>query len=117
MEHRITWVEIPVSDIERAGTFYGKLFDQSLPRVEMDGTVGYNLPDGFGAIRKSDGFNPASDGPTIYIHMDDINGALERVKQAGGAVVTEKTSLGGESGFYAEFTDSEGNKIGLHSMR
>jgi hypothetical protein len=42
---------------------------------------------------------------------------LERVKQAGGAVVTEKTSLGGESGFYAEFTDSEGNKIGLHSMR
>ena len=67
MEHRITWVEIPVSDVERAGTFYGKLFDQPLRRVEMDGTVGYDLPDGFGAIRQGEGYTPASDGPTIYM--------------------------------------------------
>ena len=40
---------------------------------------------------------------------------LDRVEGAGGKVVMPKTSIG-ENGFMALFLDTEGNKVGLHSM-
>ncbi len=41
---------------------------------------------------------------------------LERIKQNDGKVLLPKTSIG-EYGFVANFEDSEGNKVSLHSMK
>jgi hypothetical protein len=40
---------------------------------------------------------------------------LSRVEKAGGKVLLNKTFLSEEAGHIAFFTDTEGNKIGLHS--
>jgi uncharacterized protein len=39
-----------------------------------------------------------------------------RVEKAGGKVLLAKTFLSAEAGNIAYFKDTEGNKIGLHSM-
>lgn len=46
---------------------------------------------------------------------DDLNAVLNRVKVAAGQALQAKTDIG-ENGFMAYFMDTEGNKIGLHSM-
>jgi uncharacterized protein len=42
---------------------------------------------------------------------------LARVERAGGSIAVTKTEIGSDFGFFAHFIDTEGNKVGLHSMR
>jgi uncharacterized protein len=42
---------------------------------------------------------------------------LARVERAGGTSAVPKTEIGNDFGFFAYFIDTEGNKVGLHSMR
>jgi len=45
-----------------------------------------------------------------------IDVPLGRIEKAGGKILLSKTSIG-ENGFIAHFTDTEGNKVSLHSMK
>lgn len=47
----------------------------------------------------------------------DLAPMLACLEQAGGAVVVPKTEIGNDFGFFAHFVDTEGNKVGLHSMK
>ena len=47
--------------------------------------------------------------------MPDLSVALSKVEMAGGKIVLPKTSIG-HNGFMAHIVDTEGNKVGLHSM-
>jgi predicted enzyme related to lactoylglutathione lyase len=42
---------------------------------------------------------------------------LTRAEAAGGTVEVPKTEIGNDFGFFAHFIDTEGNKVGLHSMQ
>jgi predicted enzyme related to lactoylglutathione lyase len=45
----------------------------------------------------------------------DIEGTLAKIAGAGGSTIVPKMSIG-EHGFFAQFQDSEGNRVALHSM-
>lgn len=123
MKNSLNWFEIPASDFERAKTFYAKVLDAQihdspnptmkyafLPSDQNSGGVG-------GAIVSGDGFVPAMTGTTVYLNGgDDLSAALSRVPAAGGKVILPKTEIGGGMGYMALFIDSEGNKVGFHSM-
>ncbi len=47
----------------------------------------------------------------------DLSEPLSRVEGAGGKVLVPKTNIGEGMGYYALFIDSEGNRVGLHSMK
>ena len=69
-----------------------------------------------GAIIKSKGYEPSDQGSTIYLNGgDDLSLPLARIEAAGGKVVVPKTAIG-DNGFMAQFMDTEGNKLALHSM-
>jgi hypothetical protein len=118
----VAWFEIPVSDMARAAAFYEAVFHFPI-RVEQmeDGSVMGWFPMSetaygvSGALVKGKSYLPTLGGVVIYFSEQDINGALERVRQSGGNVIVEKTGIG-KYGFYAWFEDSEGNRIGLHAM-
>ena len=59
----------------------------------------------------------AAQGTLAYLDAgDDLATVLGRVAAAGGSVDVPKTAIAPDMGFYAVFRDTEGNRVGLHSM-
>ena len=118
MASAVNWFDIPVTDMDRAKAFYGTLLGGELTMVGEAGTMAV-LPyqDGVGgALVHGEDYVPSRQGSIIYLNgSDDLSVPLGKVEAAGGKVLTDKTSIG-ENGFIAFFLDSEGNRVGLHSM-
>ena len=56
--------------------------------------------------------DPSASAPVLVMAVGDTDGTVEKVKQAGGALVGEILDIPGV-GRYARVKDSEGNVIGL----
>lgn len=125
MTNAISWFEIPSTNLERATKFYETIFGISLvpmdlPNIKMrmfpidDPMTGIG-----GAVVESGGFHKpsVSDGPLIYLNGNpDVQIVLDKVVAAGGSVMVPKTEISPEYGFMAVIADTEGNRIGLHSV-
>ena len=55
----------------------------------------------------------AGETTRTYISVDDIDAAIEKVKELGGTITTPKSEIPG-MGWYAAGTDSEGNTLALY---
>jgi uncharacterized protein len=120
--HAISWFEIPVTNFARAQKFYEAVLGHAIQVMEMPPlTMGFLTSDQNaigGAIVFGDGNTPSQQGTIIYMPGgDDLAPTLARAVAAGAKVAVPKTEIGNEFGFFAHFIDTEGNKIGLHSMR
>jgi predicted enzyme related to lactoylglutathione lyase len=123
MVSTLNWFEIPAKDFKRATTFYAEVLDAQI-NVDPNPHMQYAyLPSdpkkgGFGgAIGCGENFVPAMTGTTIYLDGgDDLSVPLDRVVSAGGTIILPKTAVGDNRGFIALFIDTEGNKVGFHSM-
>lgn len=122
----VGWFEIYVQDMERAKAFYEKTFEKTLEQL-ADPTGGEGLemwafpmlPDAGGApgaLVKMEGCNSGGGGTLVYFSCEDCAVEEGRVVEAGGQVVRGKFSIG-EYGFISLLTDTEGNMIGLHSLK
>ena len=70
-----------------------------------------------GCIIKGKGYEPSAKGSLVYLSGgDDLSIPLSKVEAAGGKILMPKIAIGA-NGFMAHFTDTEGNKVGLHSMK
>lgn len=121
MPHTLNWFEIPVADFARAKIFYETVLGISIAPLEMgDSTLGMLSSDPEsvgGAIVQGEGHVPSQSGTMVYLNGgDDLAPLLARVATAGGQVAVPKTEIGNGFGFFAHFVDTEGNKVGLHSM-
>ncbi len=119
--HVLSWFEIPVTDFARARAFYEAVLGRAIEPMEMGPvTMGFlsTAPNAVsGAIVLSEGVTPSEHGTVVYLNGgDDLALPLARVEQAGGSIVIPKTEIGNDFGFFAHFVDTEGNKVGLHSM-
>lgn len=118
-ENYISWFEIPASSFERAVNFYNSIFDIELETNEMNGYFMAYFPykNGVGgAIICGEGSIPSEKGPLIYLNGgSDLNQVLQKVENAGGRVLMEKTMINEDAGYFALFIDTEGNKLALHS--
>jgi len=116
------WFEIPASDFARAVGFYEKVFETRLITENMGGAqlavFPYERPGMSGCVIQGEGYKPGCDGCVIYLETKGaLDGPLARAVAHGGKVALAKTALPEGMGFYAHFVDSEGNRVGLHSMR
>jgi uncharacterized protein len=119
--HVLAWCEIPVLDFARAKAFYEALLGHPIEVMTMGpSTMGFlsSDPDQVsGAIVYGDGTAPSQSGTLVYFNGgDDLSAMLARVEPAGGQVAVPKTEIGNGFGFFAHFVDTEGNRLGLHSM-
>lgn len=112
------WFEIPVADLDRARAFYSAVMMRELsedntgpnPMVAFtnmaDGGVSGHLYPG----KPAGGGN----GPTIHLAAPDTLAATaDRVREAGGEVLSDPIKIPFGSFFYA--TDLDGNSIGFFS--
>jgi uncharacterized protein len=125
MKSAISWFEIPATDLARATKFYEAIFGVSLipmdlPNIKMRMfPVEDQMTDIGGALVDSGGFHKpsATDGPLIYLNGNpDVQKVLDKVEKAGGKIVVPKTEISPDYGFMAVIVDTEGNRIGLHSI-
>ncbi|WP_142849309.1 VOC family protein [Telmatospirillum sp. J64-1] len=120
----VVWFEIPVSDMTRAVAFYETVFATKLKQETCQSTdfpmAVFDAPDQavHGALIAYDGFSPSDQGSLVYLNAgEDLSLPLSRVEQAGGKVTVQKTLISPEIGYMALFIDSEGNRVGLHSLK
>ncbi|GEK85877.1 VOC family protein [Microbacterium aerolatum] len=109
----ITHIDIPVSDLERAQTFYSGLFGWQI--AEMPGYEGYpmwqapNKISGGGLAPRSDDFSQ----PRSYVEVDSIDDTVAKALDAGATLLMEKQPIS-ESSWWAVISDPDGNSIGLY---
>jgi uncharacterized protein len=117
--HAAVWFEIPVTDMEEAKKFYSAVLETEF----TDNDSGPNPMAVFAYAADEQGVSghlypgtPAGNGagPTIHLAVaDGIESALERVKKAGGQVVSPVIEI--PAGRFAYCLDPDGNSIGLFS--
>jgi hypothetical protein len=118
----VNWFEIPVSDVDRAKSFYEKVFDFEMKKMEMpDRTMVWfpsdmNSYGASGSLVKEKTYVPSHSGSVVYFSVKDIDAVLNKVNARKCRILVPKTDIG-EYGIVAYFEDSEGNRVGLHSMK
>lgn len=121
----ISWFEIPATDLDRATKFYETLFDVQLIAMDLPNIKMRMFPvadmqnDIGGAVVHSAGFYTPSDSAGVLIYLNgnpDVQHVLDKVAAAGGKIVLPKTEITPEYGYMALIIDTEGNRIGLHSV-
>lgn len=115
------WFEIPAANFDRAVGFYEKVFETRLIKDKFGPADMAVFPHEdqaiSGAIMKGEGYAPGRDGTVVYLSAKvNLDVPLAKVAAAGGRVATPKTALPPGMGYFAHFVDSEGNRVGLHSM-
>lgn len=117
----VIWFEIPVVDLARGKAFYEAVFGLNLavnnmgPRQMAMFPMQMDVLGIGGSLVKDEGFVPSHVGTLIYFSVTDITGTLDKVIESKGRMLVPKTDIG-EYGSFAQFEDSEGNRIGLHTM-
>jgi uncharacterized protein len=122
MKSYISMFEIPATDISRAINFYQALLDIKIEKMDVEGMQMGILPyEGqmvTGVIIQADGYKPSADGVTMYLNAgENLQVVLDMVEKNGGQIILPKTAHADESGFFAIFLDSEGNKMALNSPK
>ena len=120
MNSFVSIMEIPAVDISRAVIFYQSILGIKIEQMEFPGMqmglLPYEEQAVVGVIIKGEESKPSADGVTIYLNGgDDLQVILDRVESEGGKILVPKTPHADESGFFAMFLDTEGNRLGLHS--
>lgn len=116
------WFEISTSDLDRAQRFYESVLDVKLVREDMGGSEMAVFPCGgkpntSGALIRNADSEPSVQGCVVYLSVVDLRPVLERARANGSDVFVPRTALPGDMGFFAQFLDSEGNRVGLWSPK
>jgi uncharacterized protein len=118
----VGWFEIYVQDMNRAKTFYETVFKVQLtelasPVIKMFAFPMHHGASGCpGALVHMAGVESRMGGTIVYFYCDDCAVEAERAAKSGGKIHKPKFSIG-DYGFISLVYDTEGNMIGLHSMK
>jgi predicted enzyme related to lactoylglutathione lyase len=120
----LCWTDIPVTNLDRAITFYSAVLRQEVRKMSEGGFEYALLPHEeqnasgclcVGGDSVGDKNQPSHNGLLIYLSVEGRLGeAVQAAKSNGGKVLREKQQVG-PHGFRAIVVDSEGNRIALHS--
>ena len=115
MDGELTFFELGVGDSERGRAFYEGLFGWKLePGPNASGFV-ITTPNVPGGMHGGD----AGAAPYLFFRVDDMEAAIERVRELGGVV--EDADVEGDEASIARFgrfklcRDDQGSPFGLHT--
>lgn len=121
MRKLISWFDIPTSNFDRAVKFYENVLNVTLKVVDCENSKMGCFPDDgvnvTGCLFYAPDYNPSKDGVIISFYCkDDLNILLKNVELNGGKTISPKTKIRVEGrGYFALFSDTEGNRLGVYS--
>jgi len=84
MGNLITWVEIPVKQIERAIKFYSAILDIHIEREDIDNQYKYaTFETGDCALIEGRNFETIAKGVLIYMEVEEMDWVLDQVTLHG----------------------------------
>lgn len=115
MTGEISFVELGVTDPDRARTFYGALLGWSFgPGSGEGGGYEVRTPNVPGGIHGGD----TGAGPYVFFRVDDLSAALARVVELGGRVddfdLEQDDASTARFGRFTFCHDDQGSPFGLH---
>lgn len=120
----VGWFEIHVADMQRAKLFYASVFKRSLFALDT-GDDSYTMcvfegdvqsAGATGALVQHRDRQPTTEGVMVYFSCEDCAVEAQLAVDHGGCIFKPKRSIA-PNGFIAIVGDTEGNAIGLHSMK
>jgi uncharacterized protein len=120
----VGWFEIHVADMQRAKAFYEAVFQRPLFALAT-GDESYTMQvfagdvqnaGAAGALVQHSMRQPTTEGVMVYFSSEDCAVESQRAIDHGGCIFKPKRSIG-NNGFIAIIGDTEGNAIGLHSIK
>ena len=126
-DNPVGWFEIYVKDMNRARRFYESVFELKLEQLKQSGSSAglsdmWTFPmqrggkGAAGALAKMENGPSGAGGTIVYFMSADCAVQAKRAASNGGKIVKDKFSIG-EHGHIALVSDTEGNMIGIHSMK
>lgn len=129
-QNMVLWFEIPVLNLDRAVTFYERVFDIQLSSATLQYPVGMvemawfpmaegKVGAGGALVLHPEWSQPSGDGTLVYLNSmaNDIDVEFSRVEKAGGSIITPKTFVNEAIGYIGLFKDTEGNKVAILSRK
>ncbi|MBS1716014.1 MAG: VOC family protein [Armatimonadetes bacterium] len=110
-ENTVCHIEWDVTDLERAQTFFGAVFEWTFRSFGGDMVVFGSGDKHLGGFMKVDSVH-AGFSPSVWIEVGSIEATLAKVASVGGSVVKGKGDVPGV-GWSAVFTDPDGNRVGI----
>jgi predicted enzyme related to lactoylglutathione lyase len=118
----VGWFEIYVQNMGRAKAFYERVFGIQFTKLENPEIEMWAFPmqperyGAPGALVRMPGFPSGANSVLVYFSCADCAVEAARAVSSGGRIQKDKISIG-QYGYIALVIDTEGNMIGLHSMR
>ena len=115
MANAFVHVELNTTDVDKAKSFYGNLFDWELEDVEMGPSGAYTMiktgkGTGGGILKR-----PMPGEPSVwlaYVEVDDIGSATEKAKSLGATIIKNSVEVPG-AGWLSIIVDTTGAALGL----
>ena len=126
-KNNVTWFSIPSDNLNRATSFYRDVFGWQVEPltkednddfsyhvlVNSEGDTNY-VPDQRGIVngcivKRIIGLPT----PAVLVEVNDLDAAIEKVKEAGGEIVTDRNPMKSLNGEFVLIKDTEGNYVEL----
>jgi predicted enzyme related to lactoylglutathione lyase len=122
MANQVVWFDIPVHNLDRAVRFYSAILGTQVCKKEFPGaTVGLlSAKEGevngcLVPVDADDENQPSHRGPLLYLNCAGrLDEAIAATLSNGGRILLDKHTIGAW-GFRAIISDTEGNRLALHS--
>jgi uncharacterized protein len=118
----VGWFDIYVSNLERAKKFYETVFNTTFEDLPIEWGKQSLFPfhhesaNISGALVENVDMIASANNTVVYFETEDCIAEENKIEQAGGKIIKPKMSIG-QFGFVSIFLDTEGNTIGLHSLK
>ena len=116
----MVWWEVETTDPELFQQFHAALSGWSFEPAFADTELGADYwiikanDRGIGGLQRADqSASPPSAGPRLYVAVDDLEAALDRVVELGGLVERSRVALGGDDRWFGIFRDPTGVSFGM----
>tara|TARA_B100001250_G_scaffold414370_1_gene452286 strand:- start:5660 stop:6046 length:387 start_codon:yes stop_codon:yes gene_type:complete len=119
MKNTIIWFEINVANLDQAKYFYDYVLQTNIRKEDMEGypPMGIIPGEGVNGALVEDEEYEAPEHSGIMLYFDGtsgINAYLERIEEAGGEVVVPRSFVNEFVGYWAAFSDLDGNLLAFY---
>jgi predicted enzyme related to lactoylglutathione lyase len=110
-KNTVCHIEWEVTDLDRAQSFFGGLFDWKFQSFGDTMVVFGTGEHHIGGLTKVETARPGY-SPSVWIEVDDVEVYCAKARHLGGTVVSEKSPVP-NVGWSATVADLDGNPVGL----